>query len=117
MLVAQDTTTRVWDIRQPGKSLVVLSGRMGAVRSLRFSSDGRFLAMAEPADFVHVFDVEEGFKRYNILLTPGTTHCDCGLHLPGCLCASWPNSTCFLWYTWVQQLAIALKRLLQPWQH
>lgn len=37
---------------------------MGAVRSLRFSSDGRFLAMAEPADFVHVFDVDEGFQRY-----------------------------------------------------
>ena len=67
MLFAQDTTTRVWDIRQPGKSLVVLSGRMGAVRSLRFSSDGRFLAMAEPADFVHLFDVEGGFKRYTRL--------------------------------------------------
>lgn len=37
---------------------------MGAVRSLRFSSDGRFLAMAEPADFVHVFDVKSGFHRY-----------------------------------------------------
>ncbi len=60
---AQDTTTRIWDIRQPGKSLAVLSGRMGAVRSLRFSSDGRFLAMAEPADFVHVFDVKAGFHR------------------------------------------------------
>ena len=60
---AQDTTTRIWDIRQPGKSLAVLSGRMGAVRSLRFSSDGRFLAMAEPADFVHVFDVKGGFHR------------------------------------------------------
>ncbi|DBB18543.1 hypothetical protein WJX82_001381 [Trebouxia sp. C0006] len=59
----QDTTTRIWDIRQPGKSLAVLSGRMGAVRSLRFSSDGRFLAMAEPADFVHVFDVKAGFHR------------------------------------------------------
>lgn len=67
VLFAQDTTTRVWDIRQPGKSLVVLSGRMGAVRSLRFSSDGRFLAMAEPADFVHLFDVEGGFKRYTRL--------------------------------------------------
>ena len=64
--VMQDTTTRIWDIRQPGKSLAVLSGRMGAVRSLRFSSDGRFLAMAEPADFVHVFDVKAGFHRYTV---------------------------------------------------
>ena len=59
----QDTTTRVWDVRQPAKSLAVLRGRMGAVRSLRFSSDGRFLAMAEPADFVHVFDTQAGFAR------------------------------------------------------
>lgn len=63
-ILVQDTTSRVWDIRLPGKSLAVLSGRMGAIRSLRFSSDGRFLAMAEPADFVHVFDVKAGFQRY-----------------------------------------------------
>ena len=67
----QDTTTRIWDIRQPGKSLAVLSGRMGAVRSLRFSSDGRFLAMAEPADFVHVFDVKAGFHRSDCPCLPG----------------------------------------------
>ncbi len=72
---AQDTTTRIWDIRQPGKSLAVLSGRMGAVRSLRFSSDGRFLAMAEPADFVHVFDVKAGFHR---------SDCHCLPLLQGC---------------------------------
>ena len=69
----QDTTTRIWDIRQPGKSLAVLSGRMGAVRSLRFSSDGRFLAMAEPADFVHVFDVKAGFQRF----APGRDDAPC----------------------------------------
>jgi len=71
---AQDTTTRIWDIRQPGKSLAVLSGRMGAVRSLRFSSDGRFLAMAEPADFVHVFDVKAGFHRSDWRCLP---NCSC----------------------------------------
>ena len=31
------------------------------MRSLRYSSDGRFLAMAEPADFAHVFDVAAGY--------------------------------------------------------
>ena len=103
MLVAQDTTTRVWDIRQPGKSLVVLSGRMGAVRSLRFSSDGRFLAMAEHADFVHVFDIEEGFERYNTPVVSAITYCHCDLRLPSCLCASRLNSTCFLCYTRMQQ--------------
>ncbi|KAB1199839.1 putative WD repeat-containing protein C2A9.03 [Morella rubra] len=57
----QDTTCRLWDIRNPSKSLAVLKGRMGAVRALKFSSSGRFMAMAEPADFVHIFDAETGY--------------------------------------------------------
>lgn len=36
---------------------------MGAIRAVRFSSDGRFMAMAEPADFVHVFDTESGYVK------------------------------------------------------
>jgi WD40 repeat protein len=58
----QDTTARVWDIRYLGASLAVLPGRMGAIRSLRFSSDGRFLAVAEPADFVHIYDVKSDYN-------------------------------------------------------
>ncbi|XVE95335.1 hypothetical protein REPUB_Repub02eG0088100 [Reevesia pubescens] len=57
----QDTTCRLWDIRNLAKSLAILKGRMGAIRALKFSSDGRFLAMAEPADFVHVFDTKSGY--------------------------------------------------------
>lgn len=38
------------------------AGRMGAIRSLRFSADGKFLAAAEPADFVHIYDVAAGFS-------------------------------------------------------
>ncbi|KAK3254825.1 hypothetical protein CYMTET_35974 [Cymbomonas tetramitiformis] len=45
----------------------LLRGRLGAVRSLRFSADGRFLAMAEPADFVHIYDTR----------TIGTTDAGC----------------------------------------
>ena len=41
----------------------MLKGRLGAIRSLRFSSDGRYLALAEPADFVHVYDVSQKFTR------------------------------------------------------
>ncbi|GKV44042.1 hypothetical protein SLEP1_g51274 [Rubroshorea leprosula] len=57
----QDTTCRLWDIRNLSQSLAVLKGRMGAIRALKFTSNGRFLGMAEPADFVHVFDTESGY--------------------------------------------------------
>ncbi|KAJ4822360.1 hypothetical protein Tsubulata_020048 [Turnera subulata] len=57
----QDTTCRLWDIRNLSESLAVLKGNMGAIRALKFTSDGRFLAMAEPADFVHIFDTESGY--------------------------------------------------------
>ncbi|XVE60467.1 hypothetical protein DITRI_Ditri05aG0131000 [Diplodiscus trichospermus] len=57
----QDTTCRLWDIRNLSKSLAILKGRMGAIRALKFTSDGRFLAMSEPADFIHVFDTESGY--------------------------------------------------------
>ncbi|CAI0446106.1 unnamed protein product [Linum tenue] len=59
----QDTTCRLWDISNPSTSLAVLKGNMGAIRGLKFTSDGRFLAMQEPADFVHVFDVESGYVK------------------------------------------------------
>ncbi|KAH7282692.1 hypothetical protein KP509_35G044000 [Ceratopteris richardii] len=59
----QDTSCRLWDVRNLSSSIAVLKGRIGAIRSLRFSSDGRFLAMAEPADFVHVFDVYQDFRK------------------------------------------------------
>ncbi|CAN1181534.1 Uncharacterized WD repeat-containing protein C2A9.03 [Linum perenne] len=59
----QDTTCRIWDIRNPSRSLAVLKGNMGAIRGLKFTSDGLFLGMQEPADFVHVFDVESGYVK------------------------------------------------------
>ncbi|KAG6743454.1 hypothetical protein POTOM_052146 [Populus tomentosa] len=36
---------------QTGKSVAVLKGNLGAIRSTRFTSDGQFMAMEEPADF------------------------------------------------------------------
>ncbi|XP_028085014.1 uncharacterized WD repeat-containing protein C2A9.03-like isoform X2 [Camellia sinensis] len=59
----QDTTCRLWDIRKLSESVSVLKGRMGAIRAIRFSSDGRFMAMAEPADFVHVFDAQCDYAK------------------------------------------------------
>ncbi|PIN24745.1 hypothetical protein CDL12_02537 [Handroanthus impetiginosus] len=59
----QDTTCRLWDIRNLSESLAVINGRMGAIRAIRFTSDGRFMAMAEPADFVHLFDTRSDYAR------------------------------------------------------
>jgi hypothetical protein len=38
----QDATTMVWDVRAPGAALAVLPARLGAVRALRWSGDGRW---------------------------------------------------------------------------
>ncbi|KAM5575797.1 putative WD repeat-containing protein C2A9.03 [Rosa sericea] len=59
----QDTTCRLWDIRNLSESLAVLKGRMGAIRAIKFTSDGRFMAMAEPADFVHIIDTQSGYAK------------------------------------------------------
>lgn len=59
----QDKTCRIWDIRNLSKSIAVLKGNLGAIRSIRYTSDGRYMAMAEPADFVHVYDTKTGYKK------------------------------------------------------
>jgi WD40 repeat protein len=56
----QDSTTRLWDIRRPGSALATLPATMGSIRACRFSADGNTLAVAEPADFVHLYDVRGG---------------------------------------------------------
>jgi WD40 repeat protein len=60
---SQDHTTRIWDIRRPDQSLHIIVGCLGAIRSLRYSEDGRFLAASEPADFVHIYDVGSDYTR------------------------------------------------------
>lgn len=45
------------------KAVTVLKGNLGAIRSIRYTSDGQYMAMAEPADFVHVFDAKNGYER------------------------------------------------------
>ncbi|KAJ1966031.1 hypothetical protein GGI12_000349 [Dipsacomyces acuminosporus] len=52
----QDTTARVYDVRWPQQTLATLGGYLGAMRVVKFSSCGRFLLAAEPADYVHIYD-------------------------------------------------------------
>jgi WD40 repeat protein len=58
----QDKTCRVWDIRNLSVPIAVLKGNLGAVRSIRFSSSGEFLVVAEPADFVHIYSTKANYK-------------------------------------------------------
>jgi len=39
---------------------MTLPAKMGAIRSVHFSPDGKYLAIAEPADYVHVYDTSSG---------------------------------------------------------
>jgi len=59
----QDKTCRVWDMRNLSTSLAVLRGNIGAIRCIRYSSDGRFLVFSEPADFVHVYSAAADYKK------------------------------------------------------
>lgn len=54
---------RLYDVRNLSQSFAVLEGITGAIRSLRFTASGDFMAMAEPYDFVHVFDVSSQYTR------------------------------------------------------
>ncbi|XP_078149005.1 putative WD repeat-containing protein C2A9.03 isoform X1 [Carex rostrata] len=58
----QDTTCRLWDVRYSSESLAVLKGNMGAIRGIKFSSDGNFMAMTEAADYVHVYDTKAEYS-------------------------------------------------------
>nr|CAB3501358.1 unnamed protein product [Digitaria exilis] len=59
----QDKTCRIWDARNLSQSVHVLRGNVGAIRSVRFTSDGQFLSMAEAADFVHIFDIKSDYNK------------------------------------------------------
>jgi hypothetical protein len=36
---------------------------MAAIRCIRYTSDGKFMAMSKNADFLHIFDVTSGYMR------------------------------------------------------
>nr|XP_025888034.1 uncharacterized WD repeat-containing protein C2A9.03-like [Solanum lycopersicum] len=57
----EDNTCRIWDIRNLSKSVTVLNDTFGPIMSIRYTSDGRYMAMAEYEDLVHIFDVKSGY--------------------------------------------------------
>ncbi|KAF2618091.1 hypothetical protein F2Q68_00040411 [Brassica cretica] len=59
----QDKTCRVWDVRNLSKSVAILKGNLGAIRSIKFTSDGQYMAMAEAADFVHIYNTNTGYMK------------------------------------------------------
>uniref|UniRef100_A0A1D1Y994 Putative WD repeat-containing protein C2A9.03 n=1 Tax=Anthurium amnicola TaxID=1678845 RepID=A0A1D1Y994_9ARAE len=59
----QDKTCRVWDVRNLSSAVTVLKANLGAVRSIRYSSDGQFIMIAEPADFVHIYSTRQEYKK------------------------------------------------------
>ncbi|CAN7033175.1 unnamed protein product [Brassica rapa subsp. trilocularis] len=59
----QDKTCRVWDVRNLSKSVAILKGNLGAIRSIKFTSDGQYMAMAEAADFVHIYNTNTGYMN------------------------------------------------------
>lgn len=62
----QDQTCRVWDIRKTKVSEHVLAGRMASLRSVQYSHDGKYLGVAESADFIHLYNVEDVTKSQQI---------------------------------------------------
>ena len=64
---SQDGTCRLWDLRKPSQSTLCLGSLLGAVRSAKFSNNGKWLAFSEPADFVHVYDTHNGYRECQIL--------------------------------------------------
>ncbi|GAU19930.1 hypothetical protein TSUD_95350 [Trifolium subterraneum] len=59
----------MWDARNFGHLLSVLKGNIGAINVIRFSSDEKFMAMAEYVDYVHIYNVERDFE-YHISACP-----------------------------------------------
>lgn len=50
-----DKTCRIWDIGNLCMSVVALKGKPGAIRSIYYRFDGRFMAMVEPINLCPYF--------------------------------------------------------------
>lgn len=64
----QDGTCRIYDTRNCSKTLHVHRTTMdAAVRAMKFDSNGSYLALAEPIDYVTVLDTKSGFTTGQII--------------------------------------------------
>jgi WD40 repeat protein len=50
-----------------GNNLHLLKGNMGGISSINFTSDGELMAMAESADFVHIFDTKQHYENAQVI--------------------------------------------------
>ncbi|KAL0078038.1 hypothetical protein J3Q64DRAFT_1872827, partial [Phycomyces blakesleeanus] len=63
----QDKTTRVYDIRNTSRTLHLLGGNIGAIRSLQYSSDGKYMVAAEHIDYIHVYDAKNDYRSSQVI--------------------------------------------------
>jgi WD40 repeat protein len=64
----QDKCTRLYDCRNMSHSLNVLPMNISSVRSMRFTDDNQYLAVAEQIDYVHIYDAASGlFLREQVI--------------------------------------------------
>lgn len=61
----QDCSTMIWDIRQGSvlSPVHVLRTELGAALNVKYSSNGKYLAFAESADFVNIFDKRDYLQK------------------------------------------------------
>ncbi len=63
----QDRSCQIYDLRRLDRPMFVLpTSRTAAVRVVEFSSDGRWLAVAEEADFVRVRNTDDAVRMKNL---------------------------------------------------
>ncbi|ORX59162.1 WD40 repeat-like protein [Piromyces finnis] len=64
----QDMCVRIYDNRNIKQSLNVLPMNIASVRSMRFTDDNQYLAVAEQIDYVHIYDAANGlFLREQVI--------------------------------------------------
>jgi len=64
----QDRCARIYDFRNMKHSLNVLPMKIDSVRSMRFTEDNQYLAVAEQIDYVHIYDAANGlFLREQVI--------------------------------------------------